>query len=126
MNPVNSGTSGIPAIPLMGHRRSILYGGCFHHERRLTRRKDKGSRSPDERTGYADSLFLPLALLRRITFRPPGVLIRFRNPWVLLRFSLLVEKFSSWLSSFVHAHHRGIGGPNRSERPKNPMSPGGL
>jgi len=44
---------------------------------------------PDERTGYADSLFLPLALLRRMTFRPPGVLIRFKNPWVLFRFSLL-------------------------------------
>ncbi len=36
-----------------------------------------------------DSLFLPLARLLLITLRPPAVLIRTKNPWVLERFRLL-------------------------------------
>ncbi len=47
---------------------------------------------PVVRTGLSnqtDRRFLPLALLRRSTFRPPGLLILFKNPWFLFRFSLL-------------------------------------
>jgi len=36
-----------------------------------------------------DNFFRPFALLRFITLRPPGVAIRARKPWVLLRLILL-------------------------------------
>lgn len=39
--------------------------------------------------GYTDSLFLPFARLRLITFLPPLVAIRTRKPWVRFLFVLL-------------------------------------
>lgn len=38
---------------------------------------------------YTANLFLPLALLRLMTCRPPGELIRTKKPWVRDRFKLL-------------------------------------
>ena len=87
MNPVNSGN--LRYSRQWGTADQLHTADASITKDGLPGERTRAPRSPDERTGYADSLFLPLALLRRITFRPPGVLIRFRNPWVLLRFSLL-------------------------------------
>ena len=42
--------------------------------------------------------FLPLALRRLSTLRPPGVSIRAKKPWVLFRFRLL-----GWYVRFIFA-----------------------
>ena len=49
---------------------------------------------------YTVSLFRPFALLRLITFRPFGVLIRTRKPWVRFRLLLL-----GWYVRFMTSSH---------------------
>jgi hypothetical protein len=58
----------------------------FFGKRQRFHRIDKKGTVPVPQT---DSLFLPLARLLLITLRPPAVLIRTKNPWVLDRFRLL-------------------------------------
>ena len=59
---------------------------AYHY---YTRTSDDNVILVEDTTRYTVIVFRPIARRRLITFRPPLVFMRVRNPWVRERFALL-------------------------------------